>query len=540
MADDPDALWRPGFDGTYSRTPDTVPDTEPDTGTSTAPAKSAPATAETQPALAHRTSTSDVEIALSDPDAGIDAESETQTRTSPAPPGRLGGKRRRIQAAALLIGVALVAGVVIVAQRNAEPDRATFEPAAGADDRRLPTTAARLWSTTVAAVEQFDADGTSGSGPAGGGDARVGLRQFLVDGRSWVVAILPAADDSSIAVGLDPVTGDERWRRSFDFEARAVNLLGVLADVAVIEQNDVSDRRLIGLDTATGDIAWELPTRDNGVHVILSGTNVVTRVSFTGNPRLTFIDPETGEEPARVSGRLIGTDLAGTWFVEDGRRVSKIDLTDGVTEAVLVLEQPDGPVGPTAVVDGRVIVLDDDGTIAEALAGRTELVALVATGGELPDIVSLVPSGGPTMLAIGEGRVLGITIVDDRAEIQWDDQASVRVVNVTDRGMVIAVSDGSLGFVDGADLVVIEPVTGERLANAGPAPGTDDLPRILGDGFVVTNDAQLGLERIGYDLVGTEQWRLASNDPIQFGDRVMVTVSSGADGYTFTGFGDKE
>jgi hypothetical protein len=177
----------------------------------------------------------------------------------------------------------------------------------------------------------------------------------------------------------------------------------------------------------------------------------------------------------RASGRLIGTDLAGTWYVEDGRRLSAVDLSDGAGVATDVADRSEGWSGPTAIVDGRVIVLDDDGTLAEAPPADGPLVPLVATGGNVPDIVSFVATGGPTLLAIGDGKVLGITLVGDDAEIQWSNDASARVFNVTDRGMLVSISDATLGFADRADLAVIDPVTGENLANSGPAPSTDDL-----------------------------------------------------------------
>ncbi len=508
MTDDPDAMWQPGFE------PDDAAEADA-TEADVAEADAAPsATAEIDPATADH-----IEIVLDEPTLDSPPATNQITRS------RWHRWRAPVTAAAI---TALALGAFVLIQGGAETERPEAEPVAGADRRRVAGTADRLWTTTIDLT-----DGIVGV-------QLVRLTQFLVADRSTVLAVLPAAGDTSIVVGLDALTGDEQWRRPLDFDATAVSIIAVIADTAILEQNDLDGRRLIGIDVATGTTSWELPTRDNGVHVVLSGTNVVTRVSFTGNARLTFIDPTTGEEVSRVSGRLIGTDLAGTWYVEDGRRISAIDLSDGVAGTTEFAERSDGWSGPTAIVDGRVIVLDDDGTLAEAPTVDGPLVALVAAGGDLPDIVSLVATGGPTVMAIGAGKVLGITLVGDDAEIQWTNDASVRVVNVTDRGMLVSISDATLGFVDGADLAVIDPLTGEQLANSGPAPSTEDLPRILGDGFVITNSGQLGLERVGFDLDGSEMWRLPGNDPIQFGDRVMVIVNAGVSGYAFSGFGDAE
>ena len=419
--------------------------------------------------------------------------------------------------------IALLSGVaaVVVWSRDDGPGRPEFEEIAGADSRRLPATSTLLWTSKI------EAENDGAPDPA-----------FVVDGRSTVVVVVDDIGQGSTLVGLDATTGAERWRTQADFEPSAASLLGVIDGVLVIERNDVAVRGLVAIETATGRTMWEFETRDNGVHVILSGTDVVTRISFTGRERLTFIDPLTGVEVARVDGRLLSTDLSGIWFVANNRRVVSIDLSDGYTEPAEIAASGADWIMPTAVIDDRVIVVDTDGALAEARPDATELIPLVAIGGSLPEIVALIATGGPTLMAIGDGEVLGATLSGSDVEIRWRYDASVRVVETTGRGLLVAVSDATNGFADGADLAVIDAVTGELLASIGPAPSEDELPRLLGDGFVLTNDAQLGFERIGYDLDGTELWRLPTNDTVRIGDRILVTISTDANGHTITAFGD--
>jgi outer membrane protein assembly factor BamB len=450
---------------------------------------------------------------------GLHDDAEIGESAEADPPARRSARRVAVFATAIALVTGVAAGAVWT--RDDGPARPVFEEIAGADSRRLPATSAVIWTSKI------DAPNEGASDPA-----------FIVDGRSTVVVILDDTTDGATLIGLDATSGAERWRTRADFEPSAATLLGVIDGVLVIERNDLVARSLVGVETATGDMVWELDTRDNGVHVILSGTDVITRVSFTGDERLTFIDPASGGEVARINGRILGTDLSGTWFVSSGRRLLSIDLADGYTEPTEIASSATNWDSPTTVVEGRVIVVDTDGTLAEVLPDSTDLVSLVTVGGNLPDIASLISTGGPTLMGIGDGKVLGATLTGDQVVINWQLDASVRVVDVTRRGLLVAVSDATNGLIDGVDLAVIDAVSGERLAAIGSAPSQDELPRLLGDGFVVTDDAQLGFERIGYDLDGAEVWRLPSNDPVRIGDRIVVTVGTSATGYTVAAFGD--
>ena len=252
-------MWQPGFEPGNAAAPADADRLA--TGTSPARPDDAPADGE------------HVEIVLDGP--AIEPPPEA------ARAARSGWRRWRTPIAAVTIA-GLAVGTVLVIRQRAETERAATEPVAGADQRRLASSADRLWTTTINLTDDII------------GEQPVRLTQFILADRSAVVAFLPAADDTSLAVGLNALTGDELWRRPFDFDATTVNILGVLNDTAIFEQNDLDGRRLIGVDVVTGATNWELPTRDNGVHVILAGTSVITRVSFTGDARLTFIDPATG------------------------------------------------------------------------------------------------------------------------------------------------------------------------------------------------------------------------------------------------------
>ena len=496
MSGDPDEMWKPGYGGGVIESP-SIP---------TAPPPPQP--------LPPATRGGDVGESAALEFDGVG----TQT---PVPPTDVPGRSRRGRALSVLIAVALVVGAAFVLANNRrDSERAAIDAPAGADPRRLPEKAEPLWSTAL--VERRPG---------------VGPRDLLVHDRS-VMAVLDDEAGGSVILTLDADDGAVRWRRTFDFDPTGVRILGGFDQLVVLERNDVRERQLFAIDLSDGSTRWELPTADNGIHVALNGASVITRVSFTGNERLTFVDPATGDEVARVEGRLVGTDLGGTWYVSNSRRVVEIDLSDGWSEPVELVASGATFGETVGVVDGRILVMDD-GVLSEVspIDGiRTALV--VRPFGNDIAAVSILGVGGSMFVAVGDGRVVGATLgADDEADvvsIEWSRDGSLREAALSSRGIVLSMTDDQTGP---AGRLVVDALTGTTIADAVGPLTDDEVPRIVRDGVVVTN-TELGQERVGYDLDGTERWRLAAPGAMRLGDRLLVTFEDTPDGSRISAFGD--
>lgn len=491
------------------------------------PAIPAPSTSTAQPAHAglardrRRDNTASARPPVSSTVTGVqqiafDAPASSDTRAPVVEPGR---SRRGLAVVALIVAALVIGGVVVSGRDDPETDRPDVGEIVGADPRRLPERVDALWATTLNERR-----------------LEVGRRDMLIHERS-IVTVLDGEDEGSAIVALEVDDGSVRWRRSFDFLTPSTRLLGVFDDLVVVEQNDVEVRRLFAVDLADGSTRWELPTADNGIHVAPRGTKVIARVSFTGNERLTFVDPATGDEVARLEGRTVSSDLSGTWYVANNRRIVSVDLVDGWSEPIEVVAsgaQFDEPLG---VVAGRVLVMDD-GILSEVstVDGQRTPVVVQPFGNDVA-ANSLFATGESSFIAVGDGRVLGASLDDDAAAatIEWTRPASLRDGAITEQGMVISV------VTDEADpprQLVLDALTGETIVDVAQPESPDESPQILRDGVVVTN-SDLGLERVGYDFDGNEQWRLAAPGTMRLGDRVLVTLEDTPDGYRISAFGDR-
>lgn len=397
-------------------------------------------------------------------------------------------------------------------------------PFAGADERQLPDTASLLWQNDVDGVVAND--GSS----------------ILVDGRSLVVGIfdvnvdvIPVGGAGSVMLGFDAATGEERWRTNLASDAGAFSLLGVLDGTLVLELLDTENRSVIGFDASTGEQQWERATGDPGVHVILDGSSVITRVSFTVNARLTFIEPGSGSEVGRVPGRLFATDFLGRWYVRNDERVSLIDLRDGYSEPVEV-----GTLGVTdgvaaTVVDGQIVVIDGAGFARNSAdATLSPLTISLGAGVEPPlGIRRFSPMVGSTFAFSGSDTFFGAELVGDEVEVSWSVDGGVIATSPTIRGLVFVVgAEGDL------ERRIVDGRTGTTLTTLGIADNAAEELISVGNGFVVKRRADLGFERVGLDLDGNEIWSLIGDGPISVGDRVVVSYGPGESGASVVAFGE--
>ncbi len=412
----------------------------------------------------------------------------------------------------------LVLATVVFSSLGSDTDPRRPEPGelAGADERRLPARVDPLWSITL----------------AGSGNALAS--SMIVDGRDVVVAVVDdGSRDRSMITGIDASTGGVRWRRSFSFSPPEASLLGVLDGVVLVAQRDLSSQRLIGLATVDGATLWERET-DGAVDVVLLGTSVVTELSGGLDARLTVLDPRSGEVLGDLAGELLTTDLAGTWYVGQTDRIVAIDLADGWNEPVTVFEGDTGAFAGMAVVDDRFLVADSFGAVAELVGGRT---SDLAGGLDVPRIEAMFPAGGSSFVGLNASEMFGVELIGGRLRQTWNRDATLRSFTLTEQGLVMAIDDSGAGLIDGAETIIVDGVTGERLAGAGAGDGDDAFALIVGDGFVAVSETVEGTERVGYDLSGTQIWRLPVSGRVRVGNELVVVMTNTPSGYELRAFG---
>lgn len=410
------------------------------------------------------------------------------------------------------------------------------EPFAGADRRRLPDALDVRWSSVVAGVEPTS------------------RTQLFVGPSGTVVGLFADAtavgdQAASLIVGLDADSGVEMWRTPFDSEVRAFTVLGFFGAVVALERLDTENRAVVGVDIATGAVLWERDTNDPGVHVVLEGSQIVARVSFTGSPRLTFIDPVDGEEVGRVPGRLFATDLLGTWYVRNDDSVVTLDLGDGWNEPdpshrIAVDERSD-----VTVVDDRLLELDRSvvqvsgpvlredaiGTSAETIAGeRSPFEISSSTGVALPSsFQQIIPIVDNAFMLRGDNSMFGAVLGTDGIDVRWRADGAVIGTAPTDRGLTLL-----LGSDGGGTQQVVDASTGRMIVQVSLVPGAIDTLEMVGNGVVIKQAATVGFERVGLDLDGNRLWSLVGDGPLAIGPGVVVTYGPSDGGITVTAYGD--
>lgn len=436
-----------------------------------------------------------------------------------------------------VVSTELAAGVVpgeaIVGSSSSRapigPEPLVDEPFVGADRRRLPERLDQRW--------RIDVTGVSATGRT--------TVTVLDDGAVVGVFDDPTVDDgqpASVIALLAGADGTEQWRTSFDSQARAFDVLGGFGDVVVLERLDTANRSVLGLSTRTGEVLWVRETNDPGVHVVLEGTELVARVSFTVNARLTFIDPATGDEVGRVPGRLFATDFLGTWYVRNGDVVSKLELGDGWSPPTpfdtLWVDDDE----TASVVGGRLIAIDDGWLQTRGDDGAPTNVSATAPAGSggfadfdlAASFVRLSPMVGDSFIAVGSRSVFGVELGENGdADVRWSATGTPIESRPTDRGLALLVATEG-----GGAQRILDASTGREIAVVEIVPGSIDTLQLVGNGVVLKRAAQVGFERVGLDLDGNRLWSLVGDGPLAIGVGVLVTYGPSDDGIAVTAYGD--
>ncbi len=500
VVDDPDAMWKPGYDG-----PPPVADHVPEQAADLPPGRD----------------DSDV--------AALRAHS------------------RRRWFGIVALAVVLVAGVVVLDPLNlgdeAGPNDASDGIQSGSPDpsvfggpaaRRLPRGAATLWSVDVAVAGDHWVD--------------VVRRDLVV---AAVVEPTGASldandpDDSdppvTTVVAFDAVSGERRWSMQVPARPQEVTVVGAVDDVLVLEQPGAVGPTLTGVDVTTGVTRWSADAAPNAGHVGLEGTPFVARLPVPPDRFVSLIDVGSGRDVGTIvsdstsGGRPGGwfTDRRGTWYVVDDAEIVGYDLTSEFGEPTIV-----GSVGVDSaspiVVGDRIVVIDDDGSIAFVDAGASGPVtvsdAVPAPAG------SLTPVSSSNFVVTAPGTIAGVAVGGDAVTVVWSRS----------RGALAddhPIEDGTLVQVatrGGAAMELVDGLTGETVEQLTMASGALQALVVAGDGFVALRSAQLGTRLAGIDLDGTERWSILGSQPVVVGDRIMVRATLTDERLRITTYGDAD
>jgi len=402
------------------------------------------------------------------------------------------------------------------------PDPTVF---GGAAARRLPDDAAVLWSLDVAHdgdhwVEVIRRDLVVAAvvagvvGPSG------------APGDTEVPASPPPPPTTTI-VALDAPTGEQRWRLEFAGSPREMTVVGAVDDVLVFERPGVVGPAVTGVDVVTGETRWSIDAALNDGHVGLIGTPFIARLPASPDRPVALIDARSGRTAGAIAsdplaaGRPAGwsTDGQGTWYVNDDGVVVEYDLRDALGEATAVARVDDGST-PALVVDGRLAVIDDSGAVAfESI----DAGSAVTVSSEVPTpALALSPVSDSAFVVAAPRTISGVAVEGDAANVTWLRRDGVVVTDhpVVGSSLIQVTTRG------GAANQLVDGLTGETVEHFTMMPGALQALVVAGDGVVVLRASDVGGRLTGIDLDGTERWTIPGSVPVLVGDRIVVRATS--------------
>ncbi len=512
MVNDPDAIWKPGYDGP----PPTV-------GAARAPV------GEQSRERADRAEHDErVRADASGESRGAAGDGAAHTTRPSARQVAVGAGLALVLSAALVVLDPLGSrdestteeGVdeAITVERSSSvaepPDGSVF---GGPAARRLPADAATLWSVDI----QHEGDHW----------VEVLRRDLVVaavaePSASTLDADAPVAPVTTV-IALDALEGEQRWTLRLDGEPRDVTVVGVVDDVLVLERPGVAGPIVSGVDVSTGETRWTADAAPNGGHVGLIGTPFVARLPSSPDQFVTLIDATSGTDVGTIAsdqmaaGRPGGWSTAGggTWQVIDDGVLLEYDLRATLGDATVV-GRVDDVSAPRIVVDDRLAVVDDSGSLAFEGGNASRSVTVSA---EVPRMVrSLTPVSDSAFVVSAPGSIAGVGVESDAADVTWLRLDGV----IVDHHPVVGGSLIELATRGGAAMQLIDGLTGETVEHLTMVPGALQALVVAGDGAVVLRMADVGTRLAGIDLHGTERWSILGSAPVVLGDRIAVRATS--------------
>jgi outer membrane protein assembly factor BamB len=394
------------------------------------------------------------------------------------------------------------------------PDPSVF---GGPAARRLPVDAATLWSVDIQDTGDHWVD---------------------VIGRDLVIAAVaepiatpldanaPAPPVTTV-VALDAPTGEQRWTLQLPAHPRDVTVIGAVDEVLVLEQPGVIGPTVFGVDVVTGETRWSADAAPNDGHVGLIGTPFIARLPSSPDRFVSLIDAASGRDVGTIAsdstaiGRPGGwfTDRRGTWYVIDEGEVVAYDLRSELGEATVI-----GPVDDVSmlpiVVDDRLVVVDDSGSIT--FAGADARGAVTVSAGVPAPVRSLTPVSGSHFVVTAPGSIAGVVGEGDTVNVTWShSEGAVVDEHPVEGGTLLQVATRG-----GAAMQLVDGANGETVENLTMLPGAMQALVVAGDGLVALRASDFGARLAGIDLDGTERWSIAGSAPVVVGDRIAVRATS--------------
>jgi outer membrane protein assembly factor BamB len=527
VVDDPDAIWKPGYDG-----PPPV---------AAAPREPAAPSEPARPPRRERDEATSVDALT---------EFEPPTTGRAAPSARSRGRR-----STLGVGLAvLVIGAVVVVDPLGWRNEATSEVASDTVDAAAvdvpegdrPVDDGASTNDPRPAIGPPDASvfGGTAAGRLPVGAETLWSVDIAHDGDHWVDVVrrdlvLAAVADpaettdggatATTLVALDALTGQERWTLPLVGAPGDAAVVGAVDDVLVLEQLGPDGPWLTGVDIASGERRWSAaPSPSNG-SVGLVGTPFVARLPSAPDPLVALIDARSGDQIGAIesdptaSGRPGGwsTDGAGTWYVARDGEVVEYDLRSTLGGATAV-GRVDDVSAPLLVVDDRLVVVDDAGSITFDAVDSDPPVTVAA---DVPAMIrSLTPVSASTFVVSAPGSITGVGVDGDTARVTWSRRDGV----VMEHHPVVGGSLVQLATRGGASMQLVDGQSGATVEHFTMVPGVLQALVVAGDGAVVLGTSDGGPRLVGIDLDGAERWSIPGSTPVIVGDRVVVRATANA------------
>lgn len=408
----------------------------------------------------------------------------------------------------------------------AHPNRSVF---GGPDARRLPARATLLWTVDVPSDHEH---------------------WIEVVGREIVVAAVAGPPGASLPAGLpgspggsatsivalEASDGAPRWTLTVAADVGDVSVVGSVDDVLVLEHPAAGGRTVTGVDIGTGEQLWTVAAAPNDGHVGLIGTRFVARLPSSPARLVLLVDATSGSVVGSIAsdpdatGRPGGwsTDGKGAWYVAAEGQLLRYELSTGVGPS-RVEGKVNDPSWPRMVVGDRIggagagdLVGEDGGSGESTADDRRSAVQF------------LMRQSGQNLVVTAPRTVPGTALPPDALTVRW----------LHAKGLVVGVHpvhDGALLEVapqSGGRRTLVDDGTGDTVIRLATTTEVLRSLVVTGNGIAMPRTTEDRTEIAGLDLDGRERWTIEGPAPVVVGDGVVVRATPTPSHLRLTAFGD--